>query len=600
MGTLAAADISFMETTARLAAHKPSANLRRPRLVPIAAAAGAAVAYAAMRVPSALTVHRAFAERCTRFAMRPRDWPCRTTSAKTLLVYIGASLLAGLALALPAAVLAASGRRCSFGAIFIAPVAIPVLWAFGATSAAGVTGSDPASAAVLPLPYLGVHAWQIAWSSDGSFWATHPALSAGADVALLALPAALIAWRGRGRSGPPGRWRPTASGWIAAAITLSASTAAVAATWPMHLLSSGDLFFDAVERPLAVGFVEMFVFGLLLGRDRRWWPWIFAPAALLLSLGPWSALQASLFRLQDFVGFGAVLPLAAVGLVAAETGGVQRRVQGRLEVRAARAAARAQRLDEFVDGDPDFDLDAEDLVDIAINERDRAIVPTETPDAGGPDAGGPDPAARRPPRPSPVAIGIAAGAIAVATIMFAFDPGAAQFSAAIPTYLGERVAAADYRARLNLSEALRASDEYRVGHGSLAGFDAAAGRELVPSLTWADGSFATTPTPLSVAVVAVGPRTLELIAVAPQSNHAFALRVRLRSPVTYGAGTRDLPWRRNAALALRTSGDLPWGPSALTPPSPAGMCDGIDASGLTICRAVQQQIAAILRGRPGI
>jgi hypothetical protein len=97
-------------------------------LVGLASFAAAAV-YALMRVDGGRAVQASYAFLCSRAAMRPNDWPCRVQDAHTAAAYVVGSLSVGLALALPCAVLAATGRRLTA----LIPLAMPVvaagLWA---------------------------------------------------------------------------------------------------------------------------------------------------------------------------------------------------------------------------------------------------------------------------------------------------------------------------------------------------------------------------------------------------------------------------------------------------------------------------------------
>jgi len=55
--------------------------------------------------------------------MRPGDWPCEVTAGSTIAAFLPSSLLMGLGLALPCAVLVATGRRVGAFVPLLVPVA---------------------------------------------------------------------------------------------------------------------------------------------------------------------------------------------------------------------------------------------------------------------------------------------------------------------------------------------------------------------------------------------------------------------------------------------------------------------------------------------
>src|SRR5207247_9092114 len=102
-------DISGMDLPAPPPAEARARRMRPANVATAAAVLVCAVLFGWMRVGEAQVVHRSFLAMCTRLSMRPGDWPCRVADVQIIQAYVGAAILGGMALALPAAVLAAAG-----------------------------------------------------------------------------------------------------------------------------------------------------------------------------------------------------------------------------------------------------------------------------------------------------------------------------------------------------------------------------------------------------------------------------------------------------------------------------------------------------------
>jgi hypothetical protein len=305
----------------------------------------------------------------------------------------------------------------------------------------------------------------------------------------------------------------------------------------------------------------MVVFGFMLGPDRRWWPWSFAPIALLLSGGPSSAMLSGPARLVSSSQFGLAAPLAVIGiawsawrpLVDRMTAGVER-AEGE-EMSAPGEAAGSGSKTRWTRIRPVVVLDA-----------------------------------------------LGAGLLAVAIVVFGADPLPAEQSAALPTYVGLRVAAADVRTKLDLRLAIAALDSFTAGHGDYTGFDAEAGAALEPSLAWQNGSrafgFPGAIPELTMAIVSDTAARVRIAALS-EGGGAFCLQ-RTPDGVTFGRSTRTAgagrPRIRLLRQAIENCGATPWSASAVRISDSTHMCDGLDYyGGYVTCRMVQASVATTLR-----
>ena len=87
-----------------------SSRFRSPAAFAVASIASAS-AYLWVRIPVGREVQHSFANFCANLQMKPQDWPCQVTPARSIAFYLVASLLVWLAVAIPCAVLASTGRR---------------------------------------------------------------------------------------------------------------------------------------------------------------------------------------------------------------------------------------------------------------------------------------------------------------------------------------------------------------------------------------------------------------------------------------------------------------------------------------------------------
>src|SRR5436853_575326 len=202
--------------------HPPSRR-RSPLLFSLVSLASVS-AYLWVRIPAGREVQHSFANFCANVQMKPQDWPCQVTPARSIAFYLVASLLVWLAVAVPA-------------------LFVPIRLRARTTS----------------------------WNRGAR------------EIGLLTCAAAclLVVWGARQLN-----LVPSGPDWLA---------------------STREWFTPAAF---------MFVFASLLGTNRRWWPWIFAPVGILLSLGLSDALLAALSRSEAFGSIGASAPYAAVGLIA--------------------------------------------------------------------------------------------------------------------------------------------------------------------------------------------------------------------------------------------------------------------------------------------
>jgi hypothetical protein len=298
----------------------------------------------------------------------------------------------------------------------------------------------------------------------------------------------------------------------------------------------------------------MGLFGLILGTDRRWWPWSLAPAAFLLSAGPSMALLSGPSRWVDWSPFGYAIPLTAIGFVCSFWTPFSAWLTPRL--RRTR---------------PDPETTTLDARESSAGRRVGRTVALNT---------------------------IAVGLLSASWIMFVADPLPSNVSASLPTYLGVRVAAQDLRTKLDLRQAVAAMDAYRAAHGTFLGFDAADGVQAAPSLAWTDGvrPYASEREPyLTMSVISATDRRARVAAVSA-SGTAFCLERVVGGELSYGSSSAMEPAVRLALKqAIENCGAAPWTAAAIRPLETERMCDGLDPeSGYLLCRMVQVVIADTL------
>ncbi|MGZ4147414.1 MAG: hypothetical protein ACXVPL_06880, partial [Actinomycetota bacterium] len=379
---------------------------------------------------------------------------------------------------------------------------------------------------------------------NGATWPTSETLSAVVTLALLAVPAAAVMLLRRHDYAIP---RPVSAG---AAILAGAIVAAAAFAITRTFDPLFDRHFALIGGTMNEGSALMWsaaaiaLFGALLGPDRRWWPWSLVPIAILSSTAISAALLVGPERFHDWSRFGAVVPFVAMGAIASAWRPLAERI--------TRSVA----------------LPTIDPPDVVVPAR---IEPSARP-------------ARL--RPLVVVNASTAALVVVSLVAFVCDPLPAQLSSALPTYVGERVAAADVRTRMNLRMGLAAMDDYRAENGTYRGFDVQTATDLQPALRWVDRSDHT-PGTFGVQVMTASAETARLVSIS-NSGNAYCIE-RSGRGVTYGkaAGDGTRPDRALIADAIAGCGSMPWTSSALTPPPWRTMCDGLDDSSYLICRTVQ-------------
>ncbi len=457
----------------------------------------------------------------------PTDWFCRPAPWTTHASFVAASLLVGVALVLPCAILAATSRRTT--------ALLPLLVAPAATSSGA----------------FATHWWGTGWRD--------PVM----NIALFAAPVVAISVAARGRRArteQPGRVATAAS----AVICLTAATGVVffaRSVIGRHFALDGAAIGSSSIVPAAMA---MAAFGVLLGTDHRWWPWSLAPVAVLLSMGPSTALIVGPEHLLDWSQFGIAVPLALIGLVCSAWRPLAMRLTSRGDRAEAPEAASLKALGGSV-GKP-----------------------------------------RRPRRVRPIVVlnAVGVGMLMVSLVMFRADPLPLQISMALPTYLGERITEQDVRTKMDLRQAMTAMDTYRSQHGTYRGFDAATGSVADTSLAWhdwplkADASGSVPSFTMSIAW-ASGRRAR--VAALSYSGTAFCLERTGTGGLTFGSSVGSAePGAGDATNALKQAvarcGSTGWTSAAIRPFPIATLCDGMAPDGgYLICRMVQALSVSIMR-----
>ncbi len=509
---------------------------------------GAAYLYAAMRVSSGWALYRAITAPCSNLAL-PNDHACTALGANAVAGrYVLASVMIGVALAVPGAILAAAGRKiAAFVPLAVAAIAgvalTPISWfvpGAGASVPAGVRlglfdgGSDPAV----------------------SFWAAHATLAVATDIALVALPtvAVLLLVRPRAR----GWTAPSRDASIRAGLVCAAGVVAVVIASAMLGILPGlaeRLLMPVDGMAWFVPCATIVAFGAALGTDRRWWPWVLAPVAVLLSGAPSQLLVSQGWGYSDASSFASAIPLVLVGLI---------------------ASAWAPLATHWSPG----------------------LVWAEG------DAG--DHPGHRRPWATDALNGAAAGLLAVSFLAAVVSPLPAQLAEALPTYIGLRTGAQDLRAKMNLQEGLSAMDSFREARGTYAGFDATTGHRVEPGLAWQNGKPTRfgTKQDLVVRVISAEPGRAELLALS-ESGTAFCLREDRRTghrpALTYGSaapsggasGAADASATAVSA-ALASCGSIPWSGAAVRPIDVSSICDLARDRSMLMCQAAKRVVIQTL------
>ena len=511
----------------------------------------AACLYAMMRVDGGHALRFSYAYLCSRLAMHPGDWPCRVTDANTVLVYVVGSLSVGVGLAIPCMVLASTGRRVTALVPLALPVAIAALWSM--TSALWYM-----EARAYGRPYLGM--WPtLGTGAPTTFWFRHTALATAVDMLLLAAPAVAVVVFAR-----PARERPAARGsWLSTinALAICAAGSAVllwgSVAVARHLWPAEFAFTSGEPGGWIVPAVAMATFGALLGRDRRWWPWIFAPVAVLLTGATMTVLMSSVEHVWNLSGFGAAIPYFGIGLICSFVQPLALRLsRGRAPVGIEPIAAFEEQADPAEPG-----------------QEVRGV---------------------RRVRPRVLAAGAAAALLVVSASAFLLDPSPARYAEVVPTYLGARTYVQDLRTRTDLWRGMVAVDRYRNRHGSLAGFDAATARAAAPAVAWTDGIPASSPQ-IGLAFLRFG-RWPTLVSFS-ESGTAYCARDGLAG-ITYGTyearSGQHLGPARVFIEAMATCDSAPLTPAAMRPFPVGQLCDGAADDALVICRGVQNMLRRMM------
>lgn len=529
----------------------------KPAWIVATLAVAATGLYMAMRVPTAIEMQRGLLRSCASLEMRPGDWLCEVTAASTIATFVPSSLLVGLGLALPCAVLVASGRRIAA----FAPLLLPAAYVGGVA----ILNEVADGAARADQSVLGI--WQSTFSMGGpkeTLWTSRPLLAAMADATLVAVPlfaGAMFAWRADRSMGITRRRPPVGAASACLSIGIVVTVIVLLTMFWNRVGSAAEMstYFSYDDR--WVPMIVIASFGVLLGPDRRYSPWIFAPVTLLLSAAMPVALMGSVVHMSAFYAFGMVAPLVTVGLA----GSAWR------PLAEAFGRARARRSLSGVDDD-----------------------------AAGPIAAPTAPADRAKVRRAVIANALAGGLIAVSLIAARFDPLPVELSMPLPTYLGARQLVADVFVRTELSEGLAAMDAYYAGHGTYRGFDVRA----ATGVRWLDGSLADPERSFGgphegLEITVADSDSAQLVGLS-QSGRVVCARTEHtgggHSVTTWGASGDVRPIASRLAEAIAACGARPLDATAFRTISIEDLCPGVGDDTLVMCRIVQRTLRDIRSG----
>lgn len=541
------ADTDEMTDAAIHRAHAVAARRQRSGWIVVFLALASAAAYAWIRVPTGTGFHVGMQHFCTTLEMQPGDWYCRVSAAHGEFAFASGSLLFALALAAPCAVLIATGRRLTG----FVPLVVPLAALAGVRSVTWVLAESHG----VEQPFLGIYGPIFAYGSrPATYWELHRGITIAIDTALIAIPLVAFALARAGRRTGEDTMvahRPSArAGLIAAAACGVGIWAAVTLAGRTVPGMDTTLFTQPEDFWLPIAVIASF--GVLLGPDRRWWPWALAPVAFLLSGALTDTIVNTLYRWDSFWRWGSTITLFAAGAIASGWRPLAHRID------RARGVATAPLQD-----------------------------PAETPE-------GPT----RRVRPAAVANALAAALLMTCLIAARYDPLPVEISIALPTYLGARDAVADLQAKHRLDDALGVVEAYGAETGSLAGFDAAAGARALTSLRWVDGL------PLTAADQRPSLRTVSVLAAADglrllalsQGGHGVCVQARPEGRATYGVSSVRGGWATTLADAVTHCTDRPFDADALRPFPIAALCDDVSDDAIMICRAVQRLLRRMESG----
>lgn len=409
-----------------------------------------------------------------------------------------------------------------------------------------------------------------------SFLQRHPSIGQVVVFTLLASPAVAVILAGkvprRERGVEPLRAR------VLAAVICVLFGALVSLPWIVYLqirIPVADWFglanlsssaaFPQTALLLSGSFFSMALFGALIGRDRRWVPWSLVIAAILIGGGPSSALWR--WQRDTSAGAGFISTLAL--FVAGSVGSAWPVISASLTRRMTRA---------------------ERMATLATTPR-HALLGV----------------------PSRIRwLNIAGVAAICASLVLSILVVGLDTSIALPTYLGQRNRANDYRTKLDLQMALQDMDAYFARNGTYVGFDATYGWATHPELAWQDGLVTPLvvpegvpravakrqmpkPSPATKTMMIVGTSgtTVTLVALSPAGT-AFCVRHERGAPATFGQSDRPRGNRKALSAAVSSCGSAPWDTEAVGTPPQTLACDPA-ARGYLICRMVQVLIHNILR-----
>jgi hypothetical protein len=515
----------------------------RPRtwLLVAIIALGAAAIYAGVRMgdPVGAPGFRGTCERLARagVTMGPQDRLCGGDASRERMLFLLASVAAGVGLAWPPVVLAATGRR---------------LTAF--------------------LPLLPVAGGVTVSVATVSLWNGPPRISDGLaaatiDLVLVATPAAAVAYAMRRRPRPRG----PELGWLGCLISAGVCAAAAAAilvavpvvqAWHYGYSDplNGDLS-TLVPAALVMG-----IFGALLGSERPWWPWSLVPAALFLSLGPSVALLST----SGYPGvsiwspFGAVVPLFLVGIAATWW--------RPMSVAVSRWLERSE---------------ASDFDDLPEPAREEA--------PPGPDARRPF---RPAVIPHAVAAGVLAVSVVIFVgdpYPIALAEALPTY-AGLRTAAQDLRLKMDLRRAMT---AVDLDEQGNAGPFDAAAGELAVPALAWAPPPMSDRKIQAFPD-LTMAVTA-SPHGSERIAAFSESGRAYCIQRSASGTLTYGWGDRPktgLPAGGAWHEAVASCGDRPWTSATLAPLPIEEMCDGVSV-GYLICRTVQGMVAETLHSPAG-